>query len=140
MTDWNQEAENLGGSFWKPNSGTHKVKFLDNGTDTIYTNPKGNETPQKEFKIETDGEEKIWTVTKAKTVNSLWGQIVLVGRYHGTLENKEITLLVKYDEANNKREYTIQEALPLMNQWEKKKEPEKGSAPSLLDEAFGNGR
>ena len=142
MTDWNQEAEAIGSSdFWKPDTGQYKVKFLDNGTPTEYEGK-----PQMEFKVEVNGEGKLWTITKAKTVNSLWGQLVLVARYHGTLENKEITLFVKFDQANNKREYTIQEALPLIDEWNKQQEqkknqpkeaaPQAGAAPSLLDEIF----
>ena len=126
MTDWNKEANALGTSnFWKPESGTYKVKFLDDGRPATYKDQKtGRETEQVDFKVEMGGEEKVWTVTKARTVNSLYGQIALVGRHQGSLAEKEITLLVKYDQKNNKREYTVQEALPLIDEWNKRQEPD----------------
>lgn len=122
MTDWNKEAEQLGSSnFWKPETGQYKVKFLDDGTPSTYEDKNsGRVTEQLNFKVEVNGEEKLWTVTKARTVNSLYGQVTLLGRYHGSLSSKEITLLVKYDRPNNKREYTIQEALVLIEEWNKK--------------------
>ena len=122
MTDWNKEAEQLGSSnFWKPETGQYKVKFLDDGTPSTYEDKNsGRVTEQLNFKVEVNDEEKLWTVTKARTVNSLYGQITLLGRYHGNLSSKEFTLFVKYDRPNNKREYTIQEALLLIEEWNKK--------------------
>jgi hypothetical protein len=140
MTDWNKETEQLGSSnFWKPDTGSHKVLFLDNGRPSHYRDAQGRVTDQMTFKIQVAGEDKIWTVTKAKTVNSLFGQIVLIGKYHGNLEGKQITLLVKFDKANNKREYTVQEALPLMEEWNKqhRKHKETASGASKIDKAFG---
>ena len=120
------------------------MQFLDNGNPTQYRDPQGRVTDQLNFKISVDGEQKLWTMTKAKTVNSLYGQIVLLGNYHGSLEGKEITLLVKFDRQNNKREYTVQEALPLIDEWntEKKngkaKNKDSGDKSSSIDEVFSN--
>ena len=143
MTDWNKETEILGTSnFWKPETGSHKVHFLDNGNPTQYKDPQGRVTDQMNFKIKVDGEQKLWTMTKAKTVNSLYGQIVLLGKYHGSLEGKEITLLVKFDHLNNKREYTVEEALPLIDEWNIQKKAGKTDIKnslgkgSSIDEAF----
>jgi hypothetical protein len=141
MTDWNKETEQLGSSnFWKPDTGSHKVLFLDNGRPSQYRDAQGRVTDQVNFKIEVDEDEKIWTVTKAKTVNSLYGQIALLGRYHGSLEGKTITLLVKFDRPNNKREYTVKEALPLIEEWNTKSSKNKKESPdgdSVIDEIFG---
>ena len=53
---------------------------------------------------------------------------------------KEITLLVKFDQKNNKREYTVQEALPLITEWNqrhaKKEEPASSSLGSSRREVF----
>ena len=126
MTDWNKETELLGSSnFWKPETGSHIVLFLDNGRPSQYRDAQGRVTDQVNFKIKVGGDEKVWTVTKARTVNSLFGQIALIGNYHGTMEGKEITLLVKFDQLNNKREYTVQEALPLIEGWNKQQEKNK---------------
>ena len=139
MTNWEKEAGDLGTSvFWKPETGVHKVKFLDDGTPKIYKDKNtGEENEQTNFKALVNGEEKEWTVTKARTVNSLYGQIALIGRYHGSLVGKEITLLVKFDQKNNKREYTVQEALPLIDEWNKKQklkgDPGRGSSQHARD-------
>ena len=124
MTDWNKEAEQLGTShFWKPETGQYRVKFLDEGKPSVYEDRKsGKIAEQINFRVEVDGQEKEWTVTKARTINSLYGQIALLGRYHGGLTDKTITLLVKFDRKNNKREYTVQEALPLIDEWNKQQE------------------
>lgn len=129
MTDWNKEAEELGTSnFWKPETGSYQIKFLNDGEPSQYIDPKTKiATDQLNFRVEVRGEERDWTVTKAKTVNSLYGQIALLGRFHGTLVDKTVTLLVKFDKPNNKREYTIQEALPLMEEWNKQQEEKKMS-------------
>jgi len=149
MTDWKKEAEQLGSSnFWKPQTGQYKVKFLDDGTPSTYEDKNsGRVTEQLNFKVEIDGEEKEWTVTKARTVNSLYGQIALLGRYHGSLVEKTITLLVKFDQQNNKREYTVQEALDLITEYNQQRKPKRGneikeeprgspSTNSKLDEIF----
>ena len=148
MTDWNSEADALGTSnFWKPESGSHKVTFKDDGEPSTYTDPKGRVTDQMNFEIEVGGEEKTWTVTKAKTVNSLFGQISLIGQQHGSLEGKTITLLVKFDKQNNKREYTIEEALPLIDEWNRNHDsknletgteetPHGDSSDSIIEQKF----
>ncbi len=121
MTDWEKEAGKIGSSnFWKPETGTHKVKFLDDGTPTVYKGSDKRETEQLTFKVLVNGEPKDWSVTKAMTVNSLYGQIALLGRFHGSLAGKEMTLLVKFDQKNDKREYTVQEALPLIDEHNKR--------------------
>ena len=143
MTDWNKETEILGSTnFWKPETGSHEVQFLDNGNPSQYRDSQGRVTDQMNFKISVDGEQKLWTMTKAKTVNSLYGQIVLLGKYHGSLEGKQITLLVKYDRQNNKREYTVQEALTLIDEWNTQKKTGKsknknlGDKSSTIDDVF----
>jgi len=94
------------------------VKFLDDGTPSTYEDKHFRRvTEQPNFKVEVDGEEKLFTVTKARAVNSLYGQITFLGRYHGSLSGKQFILLVKYDRPNNKREYTIQEGLLLIEEW-----------------------
>ena len=145
MTDWNKEAEQIGSSnFWKPETGQYKVKFLNDGQPTTFEDKRsGRITEQVDFAVEVEGREKMWTVTKARTVNSLYGQIVLLGRHHGAVSEKEFTLFVKFDKPNNKREYTIQEALPLIETWntrqgqgnEGKEEPQ-GSPETPLDKLF----
>ena len=85
-------------------------------------------------------------MTKARTVNSLYRQIALLGKYHGSLVGKTITLLVKFDQQNNKREYTVQEALELITEYNQQNVPKKqteakaegpnGSPEMTLDTTF----
>ena len=139
MTDWKKEAELLGSTnFWKPQTGQYSVKFLNDGTPSTYEDKNsGKVTEQLNFKIEIEDEKKEWTMTKARTVNSLYGQIALLGRYHGSLVGKTITLLVKFDQQNNKREYTVQEALDLITEYNEKKVP-KGFSKTKTGEPEGS--
>jgi hypothetical protein len=144
MTDWNKEAEQIGSSnFWKPETGQYKLKFLNDGQPTTFEDKRsGRITEQVDFAAEVEGQEKIWTVTRARKVNSLYGQLVLLGRRHGAISGKELTLFVKFDKSNNKREYTIQEALGLIENWDEKhangirqkKEPSAASDGSFFAE------
>lgn len=78
MVDWNAEKENLGsGEYYKPEAGTHEIKFLDKGEDTTKEfDPAEGAKTFVEFQVEVNGEEKIWSVYKGTSERSLWGQIV----------------------------------------------------------------
>jgi hypothetical protein len=125
--DWNKEAEALGTSdFLKfTESGRFSVKFLSDGEPDQYEDPKtGKITPQHVFDVEFDGKELKRSMGKGRTTGSEWGQLVLLGRYHGSLTGKTFTYIVKYNAAEKKGDYTIEEALPLI----KKHEDEQGTS------------
>jgi len=144
--DYTDRADNLGTrEFFKPKTGNYIVTFLGEGKPTMGTFNKGepNErtVPQLEFRIKIDGQEYTWTVTEAKAFNSLYGQIILLGRYHGSLEGKTIHMTVQGD--GKKRVYMIQEATELVakagedrkNKTEQPKEtPQEGG--SAIDKFF----
>ena len=115
--DYTDRADTLGTSeFFKPKTGNYMVTFLGEGKPVTGTFNKGepNErtVSQLEFRIKIEGQDYTWTVTEAKAFNSLYGQIVLLGRYHGSLEGVAIHMTVQGD--GKKRVYMIQEATDLV--------------------------
>ena len=115
--DWNNEVDNLseGIDFLKLGGGTHKVKFCDNGTpkDVQYD---GKTVHKVFFKVRhlLDNEEKeaVWTVTKSEGLNSLFGQIALIGRNIGSLIDQVVTVIVKGE--GKQKDYTVVEAVDLI--------------------------
>jgi len=118
--NWNTESNNLvsrgTSNYWKPESGQHKVKFLDEGQEHIFE-WEGEKIPKVLFKVRVNDKEIYWDVTKGKTPNSLYGQIVLIGSKLKTLQFQEIHLVVKGQGKDT--DYTILEALPLIQEWNK---------------------
>jgi hypothetical protein len=133
--DWNQEADALGGDFLKfTQSGRFHVKFLNDGEPDEYVDPEsGKRTPQQVFDIEYEGRKMRRSVTKGKTTSSEWGQLALIGRYHGSLADKTLTYIVKYDASKKKGEYTIEEALPLIAKHEEQKNKGSGQPSEPVD-------
>jgi hypothetical protein len=122
--DYGNKAEQLGTSdFWRPETGNYVVTFLSEGVErmsTIYKDTPHEKTiPQVEFKIKINGNEYTWSITEAKAHTSLYGQVMLLGRYHGTLEGKAIHLIVQGD--GKKRVYMIQEATELVKKAEEER-------------------
>ena len=115
MIDWNKEVERLAVSreFLNLESGIHEVLFMDNGEEREVVFD-GKSRKKVFFRVRYGGEEKTFTVTKGDTLASLFGQLSLIGRYHGTLEGRKITILVKGEGKN--KDYTISEALGLAKQ------------------------
>lgn len=91
--------------FFKPKEGYTKIKIkseMSEPKDIQYE----NKTITKVFiDIEVDGVEYTWGITKGLTKNSLYGQLVQVGKERGKLTDEEITLLVKG--SGKDRDYTI---------------------------------
>lgn len=118
--DWETEAKKLrqtGERNWfKPKTGQQKVKFLSNGEEYEYEyeDDKGiKKLIQKvRFDIMTNEVKMDWGIPKGMTENSLYGQLVLIGKNKGTLIDQEITLVVKG--SGKEVSYTVLEALPLM--------------------------
>lgn len=98
------------------NAGQYKVKIVSEGKPYKKTikdeKGKDKELDKIRYEIEINGKKQNFGVTKAKTQNSLWGQLCLIGSQKGILEGVEFTLLVKGQ--GMQKDYTIIEALPLM--------------------------
>lgn len=93
---WDEEVENLkegqGDDYFKPENGTNHIKFLDEGV--IYEDEKEyDDEPQQyvKFKVEVDGEEKVWDIRKSGTPNSKFGQIARYAKKNDGLEGEEIS-------------------------------------------------
>jgi hypothetical protein len=96
--DFDKEAENLdeGAEWFKPETGKTEITFLSNGRQETR---EGFEDEDEErevvvFEIEVDGEEKLWSVNKATTTSSLYGQIVQFATQEcdGDLNGQTMTL------------------------------------------------
>jgi len=111
--DFKTELANLkaGGNFFKPSSGSTKIKFLDNGGDKYMKDfGDGKEKERIDFKVEVNGEEQTWSIgTGGK--NSLYGQIIKLGAHFGHLDGEIITLLKKGDGLET--DYTVVESVSI---------------------------
>lgn len=130
---------NAKSAWFDAKAGVHKVKVLKE--------PIEQDVEKKEFKnkkveqitllIKTrkEGEEPKelnWSVTKGKTLKSLWGKLCVFAKYcnNGNLSGKEFTLIVQGE--GLEKEYTISESLPFL---EKAKQEFK--MPEIKDEPIG---
>jgi hypothetical protein len=68
--------------------------------------------------------------------NSLYGQIALLGRYHGGLTDKTITLLMKFDRQNNDHLTPSSTRQSYRSLSPNKKESPSGGSEKTLDEIF----
>lgn len=95
--------------WFKPTKGTYKVKILGEGE--MQTKTFGEDTVyQWEIPIEINGEHLFWSITKGKTLSSLYGQIVsLAAKNMAAATGLEFDLIVKND--GKKNDYTIPQAM-----------------------------
>lgn len=111
--DFQEEASNLSGYF-TPDTGKTEIEFLDNGTkDTVTYDDDGEKQkkPVVKFKVSVDGEKKTWTVNKAQSPSSLYGQLVKVGADRGGLVGETIHLIRQGTGTDT--QYTVEEAADL---------------------------
>ena len=95
-------------NWWKPKKGSYKVVVLGEGE--LVSKKFGDDVVEQwNIPVEVNKERFLWSVTKGKTLSSLYGQIVLLAAKN---ENKAtglvFGLIVKFD--GQKNEYTIPEA------------------------------
>lgn len=109
--DFDDESENLEetANWFNPSEGTHKVTFLDNGVMEEREYDDGEVTKVGVFEVEVEGEEQRWSVNKATTPSSLWGQLMTYGQQNDGLEGEEITLIRKGTGTDTS--YIVQEAV-----------------------------
>lgn len=63
------------------------------------------------FRVEVDGEEMRWSITKGQSDSSLWGQLVKVAQDRGGLEGETINLI--RTGTGTDTTYTVEEAADL---------------------------
>jgi hypothetical protein len=114
MVDYQEELKRLqeqeasiGGDFWKPNAGQHKVKALGELEDAPPYEEEGKEPQQRrQINLLVDGKEVVWTMPFGRTPASTYGQLVnLATANNDSLKDKEFTVVV-VGEGQNKR-FTI---------------------------------
>lgn len=111
-----QEYENFKGEWFKPEAGQHKMVIVS-APEIIERDFGKPEQPdvkkQMRLRIEVNKKPFTWDIGIGQTKNSVYGQLMLVGEAKGTLIGVPLTLLVK--RSKDKNDYTIMEALDLMN-------------------------
>ena len=75
------------------------------------------ETTFRRYLVEIGKKTQYWDVKKARTSNSLYGQLVMVGEANGQLTESTITLVVTGE--GLERRYVVMEAVSLQAQEEK---------------------
>ena len=111
--------EKIEGEWWKPTEGMHKVTFLENlkePTKRTIRQPDGKEkeVEQSDVLIEVDKKRYKWSITKAITKKSLWGQLMYFGKNVKDLTGQTCTIIVKGQ--GKQRDYTIFEVVQLKQQ------------------------
>jgi hypothetical protein len=94
---WDEEVDNLDEStnqsdYFKPEEGKQEITFLDEGR--VYRDQKkfdDDQTTYVEFRIEVDGEKKVWDMKKGSTPGSKFGQIARFAESVGGLEGETVT-------------------------------------------------
>jgi hypothetical protein len=119
--DYGSEANELGGGYLKLDEGKYTITPLE---ELPVPTPRefkyggeNKQVDQVEWRVscknkgDNKPKEYLWCVTKAKSKNSTWGQLVRLGQSWRSLMNKSFTLLVST--TNGKKTYTIVEVADL---------------------------
>lgn len=97
-------------NWFKPEIGTYHIKIVGDGE---FLQKKfredEEEVTQWNLPIEIKGVKMTWSITKGKTISSIYGQIMsLCARNNNSAVDVEFDLIVKSD--GKKRDYTIPQA------------------------------
>ena len=113
-TRWEKELKQLEQGkkveYFKPKEGSTKILFVDEGKERTFE-WEGDTISKIDFAIEVDKKPMVWSVTRGKTQNSLYGQLVQVAVARGTLIGQTINLLVRG--VKMARTYLVMEAMNL---------------------------
>ena len=120
--DYNKLCDDLEShqnEWFKPTAGTYKCLIVEEPKSVTKTFHQGTDKEETRnmlsIKMEVEGKGLVqWDVGVTKGFSSAYGQLVLLGKKHGTLCGAPFTLMVK--RSNDKNDYTIIESLPLMPQ------------------------
>lgn len=138
--DYETEFENLnkGSETWKPEAGIHKIEIVTEPEPTEYVGTDGKITEQivLSVKVEAETEPRRWFVSKGVTNESLYGQLISLGRYHSQLKGQVITVIVKESKQKDgslKRSYTVPEAVKAIEFLKKKDAVKPASEPHNIE-------
>jgi len=113
--DLKKEFEQLNDNeYFKAKEGKTELVIIGEPIDESFIGDDEKLIPQAEFDIQIKGKNYKWTVTKGKTLKSLWGQLLLVSKANDYKFNgQKITLLTMGE--GKKARYTVLEAADLMS-------------------------
>jgi hypothetical protein len=95
-------------AWFKPDVGTYKIKILGEG-EFVQKTFKEEQVTQWNLPISVQGLKMTWSVTKGKSMSSIYGQIMfLCAKNNNSAVGVEFDLIVKSD--GKKRDYTIPQA------------------------------
>jgi len=118
--DYEKEVGKLdqASDIWKPGVGMHKVLILAEPIETEYRDEeKGTVTPQIKLTVLVDKEPKTWFMGKGVTTQSVYGQLMHIGKAKGKLSEEAITVVVnsvKQKDGKVKNTYMILEAVEII--------------------------
>jgi len=110
-----QMANTPKGDWFSPKAGTYQITVLKEPTKEDIRIAKFDDDSVEQvilnIKVKGAEGEKLWSVTKGKTSNSLWGQLCLFAKYenNGKFSGKEFQLIVKGE--GKSKNYTVYESL-----------------------------
>lgn len=117
MVDYNEEVKRLDAfvpgeqsQFWKPKAGQYRVRALTELEDAKPFVPKGDhkpedEKPQAKIDLLIDEQRVTWTMGKAVSPASAYGQLCKLGSEKGHLKDIDFMIVVTNDKKKNT--YTI---------------------------------
>jgi len=111
-----KRAKKGSGTFWKPNVGSYTVKILEEGTERTQE-WEGKTIEKLGIPIDVDGDQYVWSVTKANSLISTYGQLMAVGKFKGKLKGETLTVVIMKQKGRDGREFnkvTIVEAAKLI--------------------------
>lgn len=122
-SEYEKLSEEKSGNVFKAVQGVQRLKILEEPEETVFTDNKtGEETPQIKLKLDVNGEEMFWYVGKGKTMRSVYGQLIALGKYKGQLAGESITLSVtssNNSDGKTVNSYSILEAVECLPKIEK---------------------
>ena len=115
--NYEEEVKKLssGADWFRATTGVYSIKILSEPVEIepyVDKDDPERKTPRIKLDIETNNKKFAWSISKATTKNSLYGQLMILGLCFGKLEGSKITLICNAE--GKKTTYMIQEALPLM--------------------------
>jgi len=120
-------------------TGKYKLLLMSEPEECEYKDEvAGKIVPQIKLSVRVDdeAEEKTWYIGKSVTTRGAYGQLMLIGRFHGQLKGQSLNLSINETIQGGKKtkSYIIDEALPLIQKMEKAaKEKAAAAGTSALD-------
>lgn len=121
--EYAKEADKVeqGGDWVKLGVGIHKLTFLEEIPEPVKTkkviNGKEKENEQCDVLVDYQGQRKKWSLTKGTTLKSLWGQLMVFGKYHKSLVGKTVDVVIKQAKDKNgeeRKDYTVLQVAELL--------------------------